>query len=677
MKKNNNKFLKKIFIGSSFLFLPFLAINTISCSNRETINASTEKEIENQFRIFKNSLVKEQIRNNLYFENFNFYQDVNTNSVQLTINEINDFLSISPLSNSYNYLFLVSKNENQQSISIEMEIHEKNSNRKYKNSNYIKTINGIKSLTEQEKITLNKNYLDWKSQINNIEITNTTTNQKLNNSEFNTILPSYLKVENINIDYQKALTSIGLTKEKSLVSVEFNDWLGQIQFDLKIIDPKTKLVFYESNYEKNHILVLNNFAKQTERNNEISSIYNVLSKIIDVETILPSNIKLPYLPSGINNFEKIKELIINLKNNSENKENEIINNIITVLENSTQQNKWFKLTTKTVGNDVTGSLVITWTIVDRFTNYSISPININKITTINNLYNLKNSITNVDHIYQSYNLLKTLKTNSKYKVKASTIKATDVNNDWILSNTNIKTLFSNIAKSTDGQYLEFSVTSNSVTSSFRFKVNTPFVIANDIDGTLSIPFIMEIKLTNNEFNTSEKEKFINVLPPSGISGTGQNQSYNSAISSASIVIGDYLINHIDIASKIYNYFKTNQNIEITIDNEFYFNDLIGKTQDEFVKLFEEEIKEKVKNGITTNQEEVKNFLNSFKILFAISNNKIVAYDKNSKTISTESVDIKLVNKNSETEQIEIPFYDNGTVQSFPKSKFTIKLISNK
>lgn len=675
MKKINNKYLKKYLIGSSLLTLPLLSITSISCSSNQAFESSTKSEIEEQFKKFANSLVREEIKNNLYYENFDFSQSSNNSAISLTIEQISNILSIPSLSNSYNYLFWVTKESSTQSILIELEVKQKNSNESYRNSKYAKRISNIKSLSEQEKTNLDNSYLKWQSQSNNIEIMNKSSNQKLDTNNFSNILPSYLRVENININYEKALQSIGTNNQNSLINIDYNDREGQINLELKIIDPNTKLVLYGKDFSKNHILVLNNFAKQNDRNNEISSIFSTLSTVIDVNSIITQNKKIPILPSGINTFEKTMNFFKTLKNNaSENQNSTNLNNIVTLLENSTQANKWFKLTSKTVANDVTGNLLVTWTVVDRFTDYIISPLNINKVTTVNNLFNLKESIVDVDHIYQSYNLLKTLKVKNKYSVKASSIQANQINNDWILNNTNIKDIFSNITKSTDNQYLEFTRTTKDKTSSFRFKVNTSFVIPNDIEGTLAIPFIMEIKLTDEQFTSEVKTQYIEVLPPNGKSGTGDNQSYNSAIRSASIVVGDYLKNTIYVANRIYKYFQTNASVEIVIDNEYYFNSLIGKSENEFVTLFEEQLKDKIKKEITTDQDEIKYFLENYKISFGLPKNTFVNYDKTAKTISTQDSEIKLINKNNQTNQNEVPYYEGGNLQTLPKSKLVVKFV---
>lgn len=675
MKKINNKYLKKYLIGSSLLTLPLLSITSISCSSNQAFESSTKSEIEEQFKKFANSLVREEIKNNLYYENFDFSQSSNNSAISLTIEQISNILSIPSLSNSYNYLFWVTKESSTQSILIELEVKQKNSNESYRNSKYAKRISNIKSLSEQEKTNLDNCYLKWQSQSNNIEIMNKSSNQKLDTNNFSNILPSYLRVENININYEKALQSIGTNNQNSLINIDYNDREGQINLELKIIDPNTKLVLYGKDFSKNHILVLNNFAKQNDRNNEISSIFSTLSTVIDVNSIITQNKKIPILPSGINTFEKTMNFFKTLKNNaSENQNSTNLNNIVTLLENSTQANKWFKLTSKTVANDVTGNLLVTWTVVDRFTDYIISPLNINKVTTVNNLFNLKESIVDVDHIYQSYNLLKTLKVKNKYSVKASSIQANQINNDWILNNTNIKDIFSNITKSTDNQYLEFTRTTKDKTSSFRFKVNTSFVIPNDIEGTLAIPFIMEIKLTDEQFTSEVKTQYIEVLPPNGKSGTGDNQSYNSAIRSASIVVGDYLKNTIYVANRIYKYFQTNASVEIVIDNEYYFNSLIGKSENEFVTLFEEQLKDKIKKEITTDQDEIKYFLENYKISFGLPKNTFVNYDKTAKTISTQDSEIKLINKNNQTNQNEVPYYEGGNLQTLPKSKLVVKFV---
>ena len=65
------------------LILPSFLI--ISCSNNQAVNALTEEEINKQYEYFANALIKENVKNNLYFENFIFDEN---NQAILTLEEI-------------------------------------------------------------------------------------------------------------------------------------------------------------------------------------------------------------------------------------------------------------------------------------------------------------------------------------------------------------------------------------------------------------------------------------------------------------------------------------------------------------------------------------------------------------------------------------------------------------
>ena len=133
----------------------------ISCSNNlesNQINSVTSDEINEQYNIFSNALVKENINNNLYFENFIF--DENNQSI-LNIEEMCNILSLPNLSNSYEYNFLVIKDQENNLIRIRMKMKLKNSNANFVEYNNIeKIIYSVKTLTEQEKISLNSIYTD-------------------------------------------------------------------------------------------------------------------------------------------------------------------------------------------------------------------------------------------------------------------------------------------------------------------------------------------------------------------------------------------------------------------------------------------------------------------------------------------------------------------------------------
>lgn len=103
MKKIN--WAIKLTILSSLSLSGFL----ISCSNNQTVNAKTKDQINKQYEYFANALIKENIKNNLYFENFIFDEN---NQAILNLDEINTLLSMQNLSNSYEYKFILNKDIN-------------------------------------------------------------------------------------------------------------------------------------------------------------------------------------------------------------------------------------------------------------------------------------------------------------------------------------------------------------------------------------------------------------------------------------------------------------------------------------------------------------------------------------------------------------------------------------
>ncbi|MBD5423440.1 MAG: hypothetical protein HDR43_03005 [Mycoplasma sp.] len=699
MKKIVGNGFRKRIIGFTILSSFLLPIAMVSCSQNSNSNL-TEQDIENQFIQFNNSLVNEKIKDNLYFENFNFINDVAT----LNSNEIGNIISLRKLSDAYDYVFIVSKISDS-SILIEMKVKIKNSNRDFiSNSKYNKIISNVKSLNEGERTGLDNIYQSWVNGANSISIKNTSTNNTLNQDKYSTILPSYLKMSNIEIDYSKVINNTNLNLDSKNVNVdfEFDDIKGEIRLILNIINDKTLLPFYSNNYLDNHIMVIKNFINLSKRNTQITEIFSALSKTFNVNSIVGQDKQIPVLASGVNNISKIKDLFSKLSSVS-NQENTNLNNINTVIDASVNNTYWFSLSPTSTANDINGNLVITWTLIDNFSGYIISPQNINKITTVNEMLRLKKTIknendgeetddlTSVDNGYKAYNELKKLELTSKYSSKASEVKNTDITNDWLLSNTNIQTLFNGIKKSSDGNYLEFSLTKDNKTNDFRFKIDNSQITnlnANNIDGTINIPFMMQIKVEDNfVMNKGEEAKqsseYIDFLPPNGKSGSGTSESYNSAVRSSSIIVGGYLTNDIEAASLVYDNLSnsTNKSIEIIINNENYFEDILKQClydESQLTVLFEEEIKNIIKDSISNNTqtsnhtENVTQLLEKYSLSFDLKQNVPIQYDETNKIISSKEVTVKLISKGENVEQITIPYYNSGKETTFPTVKIIVK-----
>lgn len=696
MKKIN--WAIKLTILSSLSLSGFL----ISCSNNQTVNAKTKDQINKQYEYFANALIKENIKNNLYFENFIFDEN---NQAILNLDEINTLLSMQNLSNSYEYKFILNKDINNNSIKINMQLRIKNSNTDFIDYGKVeKIIYSVKSLTLDEQNALNNIYDNWYKNSNKVIIKNNITNEILEQSKISTILPSYLQMNDITFDYSTTGLNQTISKENVETNKIFNDYLGQIVWDLSIINSKTKLIFYPKNILHKQ-MIINGFANLNDRNAEIIDIFDKLSRTFSIVTLIGSDKKIPYLASGVTTVEQFKSMFELINKNLKNETNQYIDNILQILNDAINQTKWFNLEMTSNANDITGNLVITWKLVDRFTSYEIFPSNINKITTINDMLTLSKKITEnnqevedlsaIDNGYKAYQLLTSLEINNKYVNLPSNNIISSINTDWLLSNTNIKTLFPDIVKSQDNKYLEFSMTTNSKTNKFRFSLDLTKVTdikPNLIIGTIQLPFIMQIQLEdlfvsstpdiNNPLVNSVQ--YIDFLPPSGKSDSSNNSSYNSAQRDAFINIGGYLTKDLEIASFIYDYFAANKDITIIINNENYFNEILNKCLDDESQIsvvLKTEINDTILKAILNNQSSTNNsldiikFLEKYKLEFALVKNKLSSYDSNNKTISSSEIQIKII-PNNESNTSHIEYYKNGVLTALPNVKFIIKYIAS-
>ena len=174
--KFKSKTNKKLLVSFGLLScVGLVTLPIISCSKNNVVSLN-EQQINEQFSKFYNSIEKSNIKNNLYFENFNF--DNQTNKAILSVDEIGNIISIEKLSNAYQYQFELTKNIEEKTIEIEMKMQLKNStnnsflnplNQQYK----IKKINNIKSLDDAQKNNLNSIYQNWKTNgANSLTITN-------------------------------------------------------------------------------------------------------------------------------------------------------------------------------------------------------------------------------------------------------------------------------------------------------------------------------------------------------------------------------------------------------------------------------------------------------------------------------------------------------------------------
>ena len=690
MKFNlQKKYFKKLWISSTLVCVSPIMLTTISCSSNDDISKLNQQDIDQQYLFFYQSIVKEEIQNNLYFENFNFAEN---NQIYLSLDEINNYISLPQLSDAYDYRFKIEKyNENNQnSINIEMQMQMKNSKDKTfslnpTNSIYkTKIIKNVKNLSEENKLKIQNVYQNWKNNSDGkIVIKNTDTNEILSIDKYSNVLPSYLRLDNIQIESAKVNIDAS-DIFKSVQKIDFNDLEGKITITLSIIDKVTNLPFYLGE-ESNSKVIVENFARKIERDKEVKQIYESLSGTFDLDT-LTNDKKIPFLSSGINSIEKIKQFynaIIQIK------ESEKLSNALKIIND--QNTSWYKLEISTTANDINGNLTINWTIIDKFSSYVIKPQNPLKSTTFNKMIQLVNQnptspedkdYYQIDNVFKVYSLLRTLELNDKsnehYKIKPSSFiqnSTSQVNNNWLLQNTNIKELFPNIVEK--GGYLSFSYgLANGKKNNFQFKVDSNSLLSsNDINGVLSINFILQIEIEVNSVN-----HFIDVLPPEKIDGSGD---YTSAIRESFIQIGKFLTEDIENSWIIYDYLEKNNNIIIEIKGQpySYFEDLINECaydDSKVPQLLKEEIKEFIiKNTAEKDRENVKKLLKKYDLNFNFVKSPIIVDVNTKKEFSTKLVATNLVSTSENGYTYVIPYINiqTGMIQTeFPKVQITVKYL---
>lgn len=690
MKFNlQKKHFKKLWIGSTLVCVSPIMLTTISCSSNNSVSKLNQQDIDKQYLFFYQSIVKEEIQNNLYFENFNF---VENNPIYLSLDEINNYISLPQLSDAYDYRFKIEKyNEsNQNWINIEMEMQMKNSEDNAFSLNPInsiyktKIIKNVKNLSEENKIKIQNAYQNWKNNSNGkITIKNINTNEILAIDKYSTILPSYLRLDNIQIESAKV--DIGITDIfKSVQKIDFNDLEGKITITLSIVDKVTNLPFYLGQ-ENNSKVIVGNFARKIERDKEIKQIYESLSGTFDLNT-LTNDTKIPFLSSGINSIEKIKQFynaIIQIKGS------EKLSNALKIIES--QISSWYKLEISTTANDINGNLTINWTIIDKFSSYVIKPQNPLKSTTFNKMLQLVNQnptspedkdYSQVDNVFKVYNLLRTLELQNTsaehYKIKPSlfiTNSAAQVNNNWLLQNTNIKNFFPDVVE--QGGYLSFSYgLTNNKKNNFRFKIDpNPLLNSNDISGVLSINFILQIEIVVNNLTY-----FVDVLPPEKVDSSGD---YTGAVREGFIQIGKFLTEDIGSSWIIYDYLKINNNIVIGIKGQpySYFESLINECSYDDSKvpqLLKEEIEEFIINSVAEkDRENVKKLLKKYDLNFDFVKSPITVNVITNKEFNTKLVATSLVSTSKDGYIDVIPYIDiqTGMVQAeFPKTQITVKYL---
>ena len=680
--KFKSKTNKKLLVSFGLLScVGLVTLPIISCSKNNVVSLN-EQQINEQFSKFYNSIEKSNIKNNLYFENFNF--DNQTNKAILSVDEIGNIISIEKLSNAYQYQFELTKNIEEKTIEIEMKMQLKNStnnsflnplNQQYK----IKKINNIKSLDDAQKNNLNSIYQNWKTNgANSLTITNINSKAELKKENYKDVLPSYLSLNNIDLNFNNFQNTTP-TNFVFDFNYNFNNVNGSIDATLNVLNKETQLKYYVDNFEEVSQIQITGFANEKDRNTEIQNLYDTLSETFNLKTILDGK-QIPFLASGVTT----KQDVINLFNAIKTiKPNPNIDKILEIINNTNNQNQWYEISLTTSASDTIGNIIIDWTIADKFTGYKIRPEYITKTTTINDMLQLVNSDDQgnknygiIDNVYQAYQIFSKLNLTNINSQLASSMNET-INNDWLLSSTNIQQLLPNITtNNSNNGYLEFDLTTNQITSKFRLKLEGNInKISNDISGILRIPFVLEIKVENSNFN--ETNNWIKVLPPNGKSGVGENVSYNSAVREAYIQVGGFLTKDTQVASLIYGVFNqlANKTLTIEIEDKSYFEYLKQRSEKEIPTILENEINNFIQSKISdpNQQNEISYFLKKYSLSFGFTDNQGLKYDQTNKTISTNQVSLKILNS---SDNFVIDFYESGQKKEFPMVQISIKLIQS-
>ncbi|MBR2849021.1 MAG: hypothetical protein IKB83_00770 [Mycoplasmataceae bacterium] len=677
--KFKSKTNKKLLVSFGLLScVGLVTLPIISCSKNNVVSLN-EQQINEQFSKFYNSIEKSNIKNNLYFENFNF--DNQTNKAILSVDEIGNIISIEKLSNAYQYQFELTKNIEEKTIEIEMKMQLKNStnnsflnplNQQYK----IKKIENVKSLDDAQKNNLNSIYQNWKTNgANSLTITNINSKAELKKENYKDVLPSYLSLNNIDLNFNNFQN----TTPANFVfdfNYNFNNVNGSIDATLDVLNKETQLKYYVDNFEEVSQIQITGFANEKDRNTEIQNLYDTLSETFNLKTILDGK-QIPFLASGVTT----KQDVINLFNAIKTiKPNPNIDKILEIINNTNNQNQWYEISLTTSASDTIGNIIIDWTIADKFTGYKIRPEYITKTTTINDMLQLVNSDDQgnknygiIDNVYQAYQIFSKLNLTNINSQLASSMNET-INNDWLLNSTNIRQLLPNITtNNSNNGYLEFDLTTNQITSKFRLKLEGNInKISNDISGILRIPFVLEIKVENSNFN--ETNNWIKVLPPNGKSGVGENVSYNSAVREAYIQVGGFLTKDTQVASLIYGVFNqlANKTLTIEIEDKSYFEYLKQRSEKEIPTILENEINNFIQSKISdpNQQNEISDFLKKYSLSFGFTDNQGLKYDQTNKTISTNQVSLKILNS---SDNFVIDFYESGQKKEFPMVQISIKL----
>lgn len=657
--KNSKKIQKKLFLISLMSVTLFSPLSLISCSNVQTNNKTID--YDQYYKKFYSSLVFKE--NQLYFEMFNLKEEGEEKIVGLDV--VGNILSLSGFESDEIVNKFILKRENNQ-LKITYNLFDKN-NKLIIPTNLLwntRTISNIKSLNSTQ-VDLLREIKDLWVKNKSIQIFNPNTDQTLTNNKY--VVASSLSkiyfsksendfIKSLSIDKTQLLTDLN-----SYIDFEYiyDDVKGIIKIGLKIVN-KNNLSF---SIEGDNLLTIEGFAPIEERRQDIIHIFNdQINKSYDMKSEQFKNVKI--FASSIYDDVVFENFI---------KSNLTKEQLPDFFDDIKKNNLWYELKMIVKSSDRYGNLTVEFKIVNKFTKEEFKPSNIGTSMFFFNFFKLSNVNPNnykevdnsiIENIYKAYQLFENIKLNDKNKFNALPSENTDdIDWNWLKTNTNLNIInndefmiSSKVKYSWDGFDIKERV------NKFRFKkISNPSVINNDILGTKSVSFLLEM-----EYETSENSKeWLIVLPPN----PGDLDYIGYASNVKYLNIGDFRNKNINDVSSIYEVISTLK--EINIDNIPFsqLSEYQNLSAKEFVDKFENIISIRVDDKLIENN--IQSLSNEYSFVLDTLESQIVKKTNDKDRIV--SIEINNISYNvvpkSNKDQKQVWYKKDGDkvlVEAYPK-----------
>lgn len=667
--KKQMKIQKKLFFAPIVPIALLSPLAMISCSN----NQQNEKvaEYDQYYQNFYNSLVFKD--SPLYFEMFGLSSE---SKKVVGLDVVGSILSLSGFeSNDLNNQFVLEKEGTQ--LKITYNLFDKN-NQLITPSNSIwktKVIDNVKTLTNKQFSTINEIKDLWKNNTN-IEIYNSITSKKLENKEFvvaSSLSEDYFSksekefVDSLSKDQKETLNEIGAVIN---FSNSYDDLLGSVSISLDIVS-NNNLHFLVNN-DQNQKLVITGFTPIEKRKQDILDIFkNQLSKSYDLKSDQFKDAKL--FASSIYNEEVFTNFLKQYFEESK---------LPDFFVDSKKDSLWYELKMSTKASDRDGNLSVDFKIVNKFTREEFKPSNISTsmfffnftklaISNPNNYKEVDYSI--IENIYNAYQLFSNIKLNDDNKfMTLPSNNSDDIDWNWLKTKTNLEiTNNDEFELTTKVKYSWEGFDLKERTNKFRFKkVDKPNIIDNDILGTKSVTFLLEM-----EYEVSEgKKEWLVVLPPESKEGSSFS---NYTAHEKYLNVGNFRNKNINDVNLIYDAISKMISIEI--------NDVPSSQLEEFQKLSKKEILDKYEYAISVKIDEqlTKNNIQSLTKEYSFvldtlkSKIKNIVNDKNRIIgIEIEKIEYNVVPKNNKEQKQEWYKDNSNKAEPYPEISFRINFRNN-